>query len=58
MSDTLWSKDKSPISNYTEASTTRQIEFAGCKITMKSGEIVITNGSATLRLSGGNIYLN
>lgn len=54
----LWSKDHSPVSNYTQAKDVRQIEFAGCKITMKKGEIIITNGSATIKLSGGAVYLN
>ena len=54
----LWSKDNSPISDYSQAPQTRQIEFAGCKITMKSGEVIITNGSAKIRLSGAEIYFN
>lgn len=54
----LWSKDKSPVQNYTEASTTRQIEFSGCKILMKSSELNITNGSSTIRMSGNSVYVN
>ena len=54
----LWSKDHSPISNYAQAKDVRQIEFEGCKITMKKGEVIITNGSATIKLSGGLVYLN
>lgn len=54
----LWSKDNSPVSNYTQAKDVRQIEFEGCKITMKKGEVIITNGSATIKLSGGAVYLN
>lgn len=54
----LWSRDKSPVQDYSEAGSVRQIEFAGCKISMRDGEMVITNGSATIRLSEGKIYLN
>lgn len=54
----LWAKDKSPVSNYAQAPNIRQIEFAGCKITMQPGSIVITNGSAVLKLTGGRIDFN
>ena len=54
----LWSKSNSPISDYSQAPDVRQIEFAGCKITMKKGEVIITNGSAQIRLVDGDIHLN
>lgn len=54
----LWAKDKSPVSDYAQAHNIRQIEFAGCKITMQPGSIIITNGSAVLKLTGGRIDFN
>lgn len=54
----LWSKEKSPVEDYTEASKIRQIEFAGCKIVMKENLLTITNGSATIKMDGEAIYLN
>lgn len=54
----LWSKSKTPVSSYSQAPTTRQIEFAGCKILMKPGYMMITNGGATIVLNSGDIYLN
>lgn len=54
----LWAKDKSPVSNYAQAKDIRQIEFAGCKIIMQAGSIIITNGSASIKLTGGRIDLN
>jgi uncharacterized protein involved in type VI secretion and phage assembly len=50
----LWSKNKKP----SISTSTRQIEWDGCKITMSKGSLIITNGSATIKLSGGAIYLN
>lgn len=55
----LWSSNNTPFKgDYVKALNTRQIEFAGCKIIMSQGEIVVTNGSAIIKLSGGDIYLN
>lgn len=60
----LWAKNKSPLSDYTKAVYTRQLEFLGCKVTMSYDPdtsiktVVITNGSATVRLQGGTVYVN
>lgn len=45
-----WSTNNSPITNYSQAPSTRVIEYRGGKITMTQGKIVITSGSSTITL--------
>lgn len=54
----LWSKNNTPVSDYSEAGEYRQIEFHGCKITFRENELLITNGSAKILLKDEKIYLN
>ena len=53
-----WSIGNTSLSDYSKSKTTRVIEFDGCRIEMEKGKILITNGEATIRLEGANIYLN
>lgn len=53
----LWSNNNSPVSDYTKASSYRQIEFEGCKITFEKGKLVITNGSSTITMSDGTVTI-
>lgn len=61
-----WSPKKSPITDYSLATSTRVIEFNGCKITMKQNEAKIIVGESSITLtpttvtikSGDKIYLN